>query len=94
MNYIKEVNEIFELEEQGFVWFVDHSKYVLMSLESSANPNDMTSIHDLFREVKKILEDNQPTISFARIDLANAPRIVDHYKIKTTPRIYLFVDSN
>lgn len=39
------------------------------------------------------MKENQPKIWFARIDLSKAEKIADHYKIKTTPKIYLFVNS-
>ena len=39
------------------------------------------------------MRENIPKIWFARIDLSKAEKITDHYKIKSTPKIYLFVDS-
>jgi hypothetical protein len=39
------------------------------------------------------MKENQPKIWFANIDLSKAPKIADHYKLKFTPKIYLFVNS-
>lgn len=61
---------------------------------SKDNPNDISKIRDLFKEVAPGLRTNRPKIWFAEIDISEADKVKAHFGINHTPKLELYVDTS